>query len=90
MGMLSDSFADYKIQGHKWITLATGEYYPDILEDACKLYQPVLEMFGQLVKTSASSTQLFLRISEFKQPWLRIQLARVFRKYVSPQHPLKC
>jgi hypothetical protein len=46
MKILPDSFADYKVQGHKWITLATGEYYPDILEDACKLYQPILEMFG--------------------------------------------
>lgn len=89
MGTLSDSFADYKTQAHKWITLATGEHYPDILEDACKLYQPVLEMFGQLVKTSESSTRLFLRISEVKQPWMRIQLARVFRKYVSPQTPVE-
>jgi hypothetical protein len=89
MGMLSDSFADYRTQGHKWITLATGEYYPDILEDACKLYQPVLEMFGQLVKTSESSIRLFLRISEVRQPWMRVQLARVFRKYVSPQTPVE-
>ena len=48
------TFADYKTEGHNWITLATGEYYPDILIDACKLYQPVLELFGQLVKTSES------------------------------------
>jgi len=28
-------FADYKKEGHFWITLASGEYYPDILVDAC-------------------------------------------------------
>jgi len=89
MAQLPDSFADYKTQGHKWITLATGEYYPDILEDACKLYQPVLEMFGQLVKTSESSTRLFLQISEVRPSWMRIQLSRVFRKYVSPQTPVE-
>jgi len=30
------SFADYRPDGHNWITLATGEYYPDILVEACK------------------------------------------------------
>ena len=89
MAQLPDSFADYKTQGHKWITLATGDYYPDILDDACKLYQPVLEMFGQLVKTSESSTRLFLQISEVRPPWMRVQLSRVFRKYVSPQTPVE-
>jgi hypothetical protein len=69
--------------------LASGEYYPDILEDACKLYQPVLEMFEQLLKTSESSVRLFLQISEIRQSWMRIQLARVFRKYVSPQTPVE-
>lgn len=85
----TDSFADYKAQGHQWITLATGDYYPDVLEDACRLYQPVLEMFGQLIKRSESSTRLFLQISEIRQPWMRIQLSRVFRKYVSPQTPVE-
>lgn len=89
MSKISDSFADYKTQGHKWITLATGEYYPDILVDACKLYQSVLEMFGQFVKTSESSSRLFLQISDVPQPWMRVQLARVFRKYVSPQTPVE-
>ena len=89
MEKLPYSFADYKTQGHKWITLATGEYYPDILEDACKLYQPVLEMFGQLVKTSESSPRLFLRISEVRQSWMRVQITRVFRKYVSPSTPVE-
>ncbi len=35
------SFADYWDGAENWITLASGEYYPDILEDACNLYLPV-------------------------------------------------
>lgn len=90
--MLADkgkSFADYKVGGHNWITLATGEYYPDILKDACELYKPVLVMFGQLLKTSESSVRLFMRISEIEEGWMRVQLARVFRKYVSPETPVE-
>lgn len=41
---MKTSFADYKQDNHTWITLATGEFYPDILGNACLLYTPVLEM----------------------------------------------
>src|SRR5262249_53356613 len=83
------SFADYKQDGHIWITLAGGEYYPDVLKDACELYKPVLVMFGQFLKTSESSIRLFLQISEVSDGWMRVQLARVFRKYVSPETPVE-
>lgn len=82
-------FTDYKAEGHIWITLATGEYYPDILVDACELYKPVLVLFGQLLKTSESSTRLFMQIAEVPDGWMRVQLARVFRKYVSPRLPVE-
>lgn len=82
-------FADYKEEGHNWITLSTGEYYPDILTDACLLYEPVLQLFGQLLKVSESSTRLFIQISEVSEPWMRIQLCRAFRKYVSPETPVE-
>jgi len=42
-----------------------------------------------LLKQSESSERLFLLTSEVKQPWMRIQLARVFRKYVSPSTPVE-
>ncbi|HLL13848.1 MAG TPA: hypothetical protein VK388_02110 [Pyrinomonadaceae bacterium] len=84
-----ESFADYKIDGFNWITLATGEYYPDILKDACILYEPILVLFGQLLKTSESSVRLFEQINEIGDGWSRIQLARVFRKYVSPRTPVE-
>ena len=83
------NFGDYKEEGANWITLANGEYYPDILVDACNLYQPVLELFGQFLKKSESSERLFLYISELRQPWMRTQLLRVFRKYVSPLTPVE-
>jgi hypothetical protein len=83
------SFADYKSDGHNWITLASGEYYPDILGDACLLYEPVLVMFGQLLKSSETSIRFFMTISEVPEVWMRIQLARVFRKYVSPSTPVE-
>lgn len=82
-------FADYKAEGHLWVTLAKGLYYPDYLEDASNLYKPIQEMFGQLVKTSSSSEQLFLDIQVVPEPAMRIQLLRVFRKYVSPETPVE-
>lgn len=83
------SFADFKPDAANWITLASGEYYPDILKDACELYKPVLVLFGQLLKSSESSTRLFLQIAEQTDGWMRVQLARVFRKYVSPETPVE-
>lgn len=78
------TFGDYRADGANWITLSTGEYYPDILPEACELYKPVLVTFGQILKRSESSIALFMNICEIKQVWMRIQLARVFRKYVCP------
>jgi hypothetical protein len=87
--MKKTKFSDYKNDGSNWITLTTGEFYPDILIDACLLYQPVLEMFAQFLKVSESSERLFMFTTEIRQPWMRIQLARVFRKYVSPNTPVE-
>jgi len=83
------SFAGYKPEGHNWITLASGEYYPDMLADACLLYGPVLILFGQLLKSSESSARLFIHIAEVPDQWMRIQLMRIFRKYVSPETPVE-
>lgn len=83
------SFADYKKDAENWITMAGGEFYPDILSDACELYKPVLVLFGQLLKASESSVRLLLQITDIKQVWMRVQLYRVFRKYVSPQTPVE-
>lgn len=87
--MRKDSFQDYKETAANWITMANGDFYPDILADACELYKPVLVTFGQLLKTSESSVRLLKQITEIPQPWMRVQLDRVFRKYVSPQTPVE-
>lgn len=89
MAPIEKGFADYKPDAHNWITLATGEYYPDILPLACELYKPVLVIFGQLVKKAPTSEALFMSISEVSESWMRVQLARVFRKYVSPETPVE-
>jgi len=83
------TFGDYKDEAHLWITLSTGDYYPDILPLACELYKPVLIIFGQLLKSAHSSTDLLMAVSEIKEQWMRIQLCRVFRKYVSPETPVE-
>ena len=82
-------FSDYKTEAHVWITLSSGEYYPDILPLACELYKPVLVIFEQLLKSSHSSKDLLIAISEQTPQWMRIQLCRVFRKYVSPETPVE-
>ena len=82
-------FSDYKSDATNWITLAGGEYYPDILKDACALYKPVLVLFGQLVKSSESSSRLFFGITEVSEAWLRVQLLRVFKRYACPVLPVE-
>ena len=89
MKHFTTSFADYKEQGYTWITLAKGLYYPDYLQEAGNLYKPYLEAFGQLVQTSESSERLFLQIAEIRDGVVRVQLARIFRKYVSPETPVE-
>lgn len=83
------SFRDYKTEAEAWITLATGEFYPDILPDACRLYEPVLVEFGLQLKSAHSSKDLFISIMNMPNQWMRTQLCRVFRKYVSPQTPVE-
>ena len=46
-------------------------------------------MFGQLLKASESSERLFLQIAEVPARWMRTQLCRVFKRYVSPCTPVE-
>lgn len=87
--MGNKDFGDFAKDGHLWITLSTGEYYPDILPLACELYKPVLVTFGQLLKSAHSSQNLLEAIGQVTPQWMRIQLCRVFRKYVSPDTPVE-
>jgi len=84
------SLRDYQPADRRnYITLSTGEYYPDILEDACKLYSPVLVVFSDILRRAESSSALFINISQIPNQWMRTQLCRVFRKYVSPETPVE-
>lgn len=81
-------FSDYTNDASNWITLATGEFYPDVLVDACALYQPIIDLFGKLVASSDSSIQL-IRLIDVQEQYIRTQLMRVFRKYVAPNIPVE-
>jgi hypothetical protein len=76
-------FADVTEDGARWITSFAAEYYPDYLDRAIELYQPHLQRFRELVDQAISSPELLTLISN--EPTAgRIQLLRIFRKYVSP------
>ena len=84
------NFRDFAPEERRsYITLSTGEYYPDILESACRLYLPILETFSEILHRSESSSALFMNIAQVSNSWMRIQLSRVFRKYVSPETPVE-
>ena len=64
MSEVKKHFSDYRADAHNWITLTSGEYYPDILQDACELYKPVLVLFGQIMKRSETSERLFMELCD--------------------------
>jgi hypothetical protein len=78
-----NSFSSYKASASNWITFVDSEFYPDYLDEAKVLYGSVLEQFTKFVNKAQSSAELLLKISQEPNP-SRIQLLRVFRKYVSP------
>ena len=87
--MSEETFRDYRPEGADWITLSTGEFYPDVLSEACRLYEPVLVEFSRLLAMAHSSKSFFLSIMDTSNTWMRTQLCRVFKKYVSPDTPVE-
>jgi hypothetical protein len=83
---MSRRFGDFEPDGRNWITLASGEFYPDVLPKACELYAPVIKRFGDLLRRSGSSQRLLVTIA--RDP-MSTQLMRVFRRYVTPQLPVE-
>ncbi len=74
---------DFEKNRHAWITLLESEYYPDYLKDTITFYRPIVKRFGELLINSKSSIELFKSIN--KEPrQIRVQLQRIFRKYISP------
>lgn len=76
-------FGDYMDEGDQWITIFDSPYYPDQLEAAKTRYAPVIERFAELA-AQATDTQALFREIQSRPPDIRIQLLRVFRRYVSP------
>ena len=83
------NFTDFQKTAAQWITFASGEFYPDILQQARELYQPVQVLFGQTLERSDTSEALLSAIAEVSEPWMRVQLCRIFRKFVSPTLPVE-
>jgi hypothetical protein len=76
-------FGAYLDQGHRWITIFDSPYYPDTLDAARTRYGPVIEAFAELASHAPDTPALFREIQS-RPPGIRIQLLRVFRRYVSP------
>lgn len=76
---------DYKATNGSWITTIDSDYYPDYLTDAEDLYSDYIHNFGELANNARNSADLLRNINSagYSQKD-RIQVLRVFRKYVSP------
>ena len=86
--MLEKSFGDYKENKYNWITLGPSEYYPDYVTMAVQHYGPLIRHFRALLTNATDSSDLFRAIMAVRGRD-RIQLCRIFRKYVSPAAPVE-
>lgn len=77
-------FKDYKHSAEKFITFVESDFYPDYLSEANLIYALPLSKFRELVFLSNDSKELLLKITELTDTKLRIQVLRIFRKYISP------
>jgi len=77
------TFRDYKDQMAKQITFVDGEFYPDYLDEAKRIYHHIYELFGVYCRTAHTSEELLLNITEITDS-TRIQLLRLFRLFISP------
>ena len=82
-------FKDYKVNAENYITFVENDFYPDYLVEANTIYAEPLATFRTLVFESRTSEELLLQITELKNRNLRIQLLRIFRKYISPDTPVE-
>lgn len=82
------TFEDLGTDKRQWITSLGTPFYPDFIDEAKVIYQPVIEQFIELAEESRSSIELFNTINR-RTGKQRIQLLRVFRKYVLPNVPVE-
>lgn len=74
---------DYENDRHAWITCLEAEYYPDYLSETIVFFKPIIIRFGELLDSSSDSAALFRAINKEPKEF-RVQLQRIFRKYISP------
>ena len=77
------TFREYRPSGADWITVMDTEFYPDYIDNLEVQYGAVLERFRELVGEASDSTDLLRRIVAEKAA-ARIELLKVFNRYVSP------
>ena len=61
-------FRNYTDAAAKWITFVEGEFYPDSINSAIPVYQPVLRKFGDILREERDSTELLQRIAAVRSP----------------------
>ena len=83
MNIESDAFGDFEASPHKWITIFDSEFYPDTLSAARAYFEPIVARFGVLLAT-ADGADALLRTIQQEPKERRVQLLRVFRRYISP------
>src|SRR5438045_3533314 len=76
-------FADYHPVAAQYITSQDRPFYPDYLSDAVNLYDTDIRLFESLANAAGSAEELLSKIHD-ESGNTRIQLLRIFRKYVSP------
>jgi len=76
-------FADYAGEKWNWVTAFDAKYYPDHFLEALELYSPIIARFRALAKSSGTSEDLLRRIQQITEKE-RVQLLKLFRRYVSP------
>lgn len=77
------TFAEFEAEKWKWVTAFDKKFYPDHFEEALSHYKPYIERFRALVLSASDSAHLLRLIQNEKMPD-RIQILRIFNRYVSP------
>lgn len=80
---LMTSLSDYTDNKEKYITTFGSEFYPDTLDAARAAYESIYNRFCDIVNEAHDSIDLFNRINDISGN-IRVQLMRIFNRYVSP------
>jgi RNA polymerase sigma-70 factor (ECF subfamily) len=80
------SFDELRDERWDWITAFPKKYCPDHFDEALQHYRPFINRFRALTLAAPDSADLLRRIMAEPDP-PRIQLLRIFNRYVSPVRP---